>query len=526
MLDVLATKAEAAIIAANLPVYQRGQKLVRPAMQEVSVSHGRTTIAACFAPLTQAAMLDFLSRATDWTRYDKRAKADVSIDPPRQIADVMLSRFGDWTFPRVAGIITTPTLRPDHTILTQPGYDAATRLFLVADPSLVMPTIPAFPTREEAAAALDLLDGLLPNFPFVSPVDRSVALSAQLTTVCRGAMSVAPLHAFRASTAGTGKSYLADVASVIATGRPCPVAAAGRDVDETDKRLVGMLLAAFPLMSIDNVNGELTGDTLCQAVERPLLRVRRLGSSDIFELESRATIFANGNALRVVGDMTRRTLVCDLDAEEERPELRTFSFDPVARVLADRARYVAACLTIVRAFVVSGARPDMTPLASYADYSTTVRGALVWLGKPDPAASMETAREDDPELSELREVMTHWRQYIGLNNEAPAKALIQLAELRRTDPKSRHQLHEFANPDLRNTLLAVAEFRGNIDANRFGRWMRTKKGRVVTLQTSPAERKRLRFETRGNTDHVARWRLAVVPHKGDKGHQGDDAPSL
>ncbi len=393
-------------------MYQRGRTLVRPAAQEVSVSHGRRTLAACFSELTPPAAVDFLSRA-DWSRFDGRMKANVPINPPRQVADVLLSRFGDWCFPHVAGIITTPTLRPDHSILCQPGYDPATRLYLVLDPTLILPPIAAFPTREEAVDALDLLDSLLTNFPFVSSIDRSVAQSELLTSVCRGAMAVAPLHAIRASTAGTGKSYLCDLASALATGRTCPVVAAGRDGDETDKRLVGLLLAGFPI--IDNVNGELGSDLLSQAVERPLIRLRPLGGSDIIEIESRATLLASGNALRIRGDLTRRTVVCDLDAEEERPEMRSFSFDPVDRVLSDRGRYVAAALTIVRAFVVSGAKPDMAPLVSYDDYSATVRGALVWLDKPDPVKSMEAARDDDPELGELRDVMAQWREHIGFN---------------------------------------------------------------------------------------------------------------
>jgi hypothetical protein len=140
----------------------------------------------------------------------------------------------------------------------------------------------------------------------------------------------------RRTVGGTGKSYLGDTASALATGRPCPVAAAGRNGDETDKRLVGLLLAGFPNCCIDNINGELGSDLLCQAVERPVIRLRRLGGSDISELETRATVFANGNGMRVRGDMTRPTLLCDLDAEMERPELRTFKFDPVERVLSDR----------------------------------------------------------------------------------------------------------------------------------------------------------------------------------------------
>ena len=125
----------------------------------------------------------------------------------------------------------------------------------------------------------------------------------------RGAIGMVPLHAFSAPTAGTGKSHLVDVAAAIVTGRICPVATAGRDEEETEKRLAGLLLAGFPIISLDNLSDQLGGDLLCQAVERPSVRLRPLGASDIVEIESRATLFATGNNLMVAGDMTRRTLL-------------------------------------------------------------------------------------------------------------------------------------------------------------------------------------------------------------------------
>ena len=67
-----------------------------------------------------------------------------------------------------------------------------------------------------------MLLALLEGFPFKCSVDKSVALSALITPVVRGAMMTAPMHVMRAHTAGTGKSHLVDTASVIATGDACP----------------------------------------------------------------------------------------------------------------------------------------------------------------------------------------------------------------------------------------------------------------------------------------------------------------
>jgi putative DNA primase/helicase len=262
-------------------------------------------------------------------KFDARADDWLRINPPKPVADVILSRIGSWRLPKVVGVVTTPTIRPDGSILSAPGYDAATRLYHAADIGVTLRPSVQNPTRGNAEEALVFLNALIDECPFVNKVSRAVALSGLITPVVRGALSVAPLHLFRATTAGSGKSYLVDTASAISAGRPCPVAAAGQDETETEKRLAGLLLSGFPLVSLDNVNGVIGGDLLCQAIERPLIRIGRLGASDIIDIESRATIFATGNSARVRGDMTRRTVIADLDAEMERPELRQFKADPV-----------------------------------------------------------------------------------------------------------------------------------------------------------------------------------------------------
>ena len=112
------------------------------------------------------------------------------------------------------------------------------------------------------------------------------------------------MHVACAPTSGTGKSFLFDIAAAIAIGHPCPVMAAGRNEEETEKRLGAALMAGQPIINIDNVNGELGGDALCQVIERPLVEIRILGKSELVRIETRSTVFATGNNLRLLGDMT------------------------------------------------------------------------------------------------------------------------------------------------------------------------------------------------------------------------------
>lgn len=466
VLHTMATQGEDALINFGAPFYVRGG-VVRPIVDELPAAHGLRTNVARLAEVGPDTMLDHLSRAALWVKYDGRSKKNVATDPPRTVALTILSRDGEWRFPKLAGVITTPTLRPDGTVLSTPGYDPETQLLLLDPPDL--PPIPEAPSRREARAALVTLNYLLQEFPFVDEASRSVALSALITPVVRGALAVAPLHATTAPVAGSGKSYIIDIAAAISLGQRAPIIAAGRDEAETEKRLVAALLGGQSIISIDNVNGQLGGDFLCQMIERPIVSPRILGVSRNARIESRATCFATGNNIQLVGDMTRRVVLCSLDPAVERPELRQFQQFPFELVLGDRGFYVAAALTVVRAYVAAGYPDQLPPLASFEDWSRLVRSALVWLGCEDPITTMETARAEDPATSNLRTLLAAWSEALG-SADRTAGRIIERAESYGQD----------AAPDLRQALLAVAEgHRGEISAKRLGHYLTRHKGRII-----------------------------------------------
>ena len=472
------TETEEAIIASDTPIFTRSGSLVRPVIETVPAAKGRQTTVARLKTMCAASLADHTAQVVRYRRFDGRSKDWVTINPPAEVMNALLARDGKWRLYPIAGVITTPTLRSDGSILDRPGYDPETRLFLSLDPGFRMPAVPANPGREEALKALRLLEELLVDFPFVSAIDRAVGLSSLMTPVVRGALPTAPLHAIRASTPGTGKSYLVDLASVIATGRRCPVIAAGRTEEETEKRLGALLRDAVPIISIDNVNGELGGDALCQMTNMPIIRVRILGKSEAPETECRATVFATGNGLILVGDMTRRTVLCTLDTKAERPELRDFEFDPIERVQANRGAYVAAVLTIIRAYRAAGSPEVCGPVGSYEDWTQAVRAPLIWLGHADPCASMDRARDEDPELSAIRELFGHWREHLGLSSGYTSNAIIKAA-CERSSFGGFGTPGDFVLPEFRDLLLRQAGDGGAVNSRRFGKWLSKISGRVV-----------------------------------------------
>ena len=465
--------AEAALIAAKSPVYQRGSILVTVG-QTLIKTREKEVIGPRILPLVAPALIEHMTLAATWQKYDRRSESWVRTDCPSKIAETYLAR-GTWKVRPLAGIIEAPMMRCDGSILDQPGYDPATALILLGN--VKMPPIKEHPTRADAEAALEVLMEPISSFPFAEDTDRAVALSGMLTAISRRGFSSAPLHAFTAPVAGSGKGKLVDIISTIATGRAAAVTSPGKTEEEAEKRLGSSLLSGDPIISIDNLNQPLDGELLCQSLTQPTLRIRMLGHSLNVEVPSIAAMFATGNNLAIQGDMTRRTVVCKIDPGCERPELREFDFDPIAMVGADRGKYIAAALTIMRAYVVAGFPGKLKPLGSFEDWSNHVRSALVWLGEADPVDTMDDARENDPVLSNIRAVMNAWAEVVSDHEQVTASKLVTYATT--TVQSTFGGPVEYAHEALREALLTVASAGGTISTRSLGKWMRTHAGRVV-----------------------------------------------
>jgi putative DNA primase/helicase len=459
-----------------LPIFSRAGSLVEPIAETMLAAGGRKTVVARLRAFCPDSLLGPVAESVAFQRYDRKRNAWVETDPPLQLIRMILVDERRWAFPRVNGVITTPTLRPDGSLLASPGYHADPELYLLPGFQL----LPDRPCKQEAQAALKTVTELLSEFSFKAAggedekkLNRSVALSGLLTALVRGSLPTAPVHLICADTAGTGKSYLVDLIAMIATGRLCPVITASKSIEETEKRLGSVLLSGVSIISLDNCIHDLAGELLCQLTERPVIKIRILGRSEMPECECHTAVFATGNNVTFKGDMLRRGIKCNLEALEERPELREFQKDALELAAADRGAYVAAVLTIIRAYLVAGAPQVCGTFGSYADWSRMVRSPLIWLGEPDPVASMIATRTEDSELSEIRELFDLWLDYeLGLDTPYTSSRIIELA----CAPPGGFNL-----PMFKQFLVRMAGDKdGSVSTKRLGEWLRRISGRVVS----------------------------------------------
>jgi len=459
-------EAETALLAANCHIYQRGDLIVRPIKPKLRAAGNRDTFGWQLVPLNKHFLVDTFTRIARFEKWNAKAGDYVPKNCPDQIAEVYLSRAGRWKIPILIGIVNTPFLRMDGSLCERPGYDQASALLFHPERQS-FPSIPIAPTLEEARTALQFLDDvLLAEFPFVQNIDCAVALSAILTAFDRRAMATAPLHAFSSPIAGTGKSLLVDIASILTTGELAPVISQGKTEEEMEKRLGAALIGGDQIVSLDNCDRELASAFLCQALTQQCLKIRLLGYSRHVDTPITSTFFATGNNLEISNDLTRRTLLCRMDAGVERPETRRFKSNVLEVARDKRGALVAAILTILRAWHHGATAIGVEPLGSFEDWSFRIRSPILWLDYEDPCASITTVRASDPHREVLNTVLVQWEQKLGTASSFTIQEVIARA---------------IVNQDFFGALAAVAISKqsGSISNDRLGRWLNKNDGKIV-----------------------------------------------
>lgn len=487
--ELEAVTAEAlAALGPNAGIYIRARIPVRVARDRGREVRGlkRAAGAPIIEPLTRPGLRSALDRAARWARRDgDTEKAEL---PPTWVPDSILAMQPDeLPFPTLEGVIETPTLRANGSVLQTSGYDEATALLY--EPCVDFPPVPDAPTRDDAKHAIEELEEPFFEFPFVDDSDRSAASALVLTLLARAAIDgPCPLFAFRAPTPGTGKGLLANALSIIGTGRPPTLWAPARDSEEERKRILTVLISGSPAVLIDNISGALGSESLAAVLTSREYTDRLLGQSKLVTAPARAVWMATGNNVAFRGDLARRVVPIDLDPKCERPEDRRFKHeDLLAHIEAQRERLVRAGLTVLRAYHVAGRpRHNAAPMGSFEGWDRLARGALLWAGCADPCAGREKIRkESDADLEPLGALLEAWRACFGDARKTVAQAM-------KTDDE-----------ELR-AALAGADPRGdgkNITARAIGERFRKWKGRIVSG---------LRLATDGQQHRVALWHVERV----------------
>jgi hypothetical protein len=410
-LDSISDDAIKALETANNPpfLFRRSGSLVRIYRDEKNTSK--------IIALNDVQLRGVLARHARFMRETDAGLFPIS-PPMDAVRDIL--HLKDWTFPALEGIVQSPVLRPDGTILVEPGYDPITHLYYAKTADLKIPEIPENPSDSDVEGYLGYLSEAIRDFPFVGDADRANAFAFLFTLPLRPTiLGSVPMAAITKPAPGTGASLFVDSVAIIGTGNVAPMAGLPRDDDEMRKYITSRLIAGDPLVSFDNLELPLWSPSLCRALTCHEWEDRVLGQSVTVRLPQRAVWVANGNNLKIRGDLPRRTYPIRFDARLSKPwERENFRHaDLRSWVKRWRGDLLAAILTISRAWFVAGKPEPQRPvpvLGGFEEWATTIGGILAFAGVEGFLENLGQFHDEaDIEGPEWEGFLSAWVEIIG-----------------------------------------------------------------------------------------------------------------
>lgn len=279
-------------------------------------------------------------------------------------------------------ITRVPFLRPDGSVVTQAGYDEATRTLLIPSDDLEGVDTPDTPTPEQVATARDfILDEWLGDMPFPDNSSKANALAMVLTPFVRGLVPLVPLAVIDGLQMGVGKNLLADCLSILVTGYAADPKPYTSDDTEHRKVLTSAFRTGDEMFVFDEAH-TLEGANFARAITSVTYSDRILGVSTMAEFPNRVTWLALGNQVQVQGDMTRRVYRIALHPPYANPMDRsvdTFRHPELREWTGEnRAELFTAALTLVKAWFCAGEppAPRSKSFGSFEKWQKIIGGVL------------------------------------------------------------------------------------------------------------------------------------------------------
>jgi hypothetical protein len=294
------------------------------------------------------------------------------------------------------------------------------------------------------------------------------------------------------------------ICSLIVQGRTVAATNWPRAVEEQEKMLGAYALAAPSLLFLDNLRGTIAGEKLEGLLTNEHTGFRILGRMDPIDVPWRSLIMIAGNNAQLGGDMHRRMIVGRLQPKDEHPEKilpehRRFP-EIEKHALENRERYIAAGLTILRAYVLAGC-PSPPYVASFQSWARLVGGALKWIGAGDLTKYVGTNAADEEDETLALRILAHDWARMDETGEGMTVASVR-ALLYTQDVLEAVRQGQERKPDswesMREAIEMLTQARPGTmpDARKLGDKIRGSKGRNFSG---------IAFELGGRTHGANRW---------------------
>ena len=334
------------------------------------------------------------------------------------------------------GIVGAPVLRPDGSLLQQPGYDPKTCLYLAS--KVPLDPVPDGPSGKQIRTAREfLLRRFLGDFPWVSEADKANYVGLLVTPILRSYLrTLIPFGVVTSTMPSSGKTILTCGLGMLYGQR---VLTWTHSDEELRKAITSVLADPVGTIIFDNLAEGTVIDSpvLARLITDRTWADRLLGKNSTAAFANDRVWTATGNNLRLGGDMRTRSVLVSLNPNMPRPEERTGfaipNLDQWILAPANQRQVLWHLLVLVADWTRSGApRREGLTMRQFTPWAEAVGGFLAHHGIGGFLANVETVRDIDEEEAAWAAFFAQWRKLHGdrwlTSNELRLSADVPLNE--------------------------------------------------------------------------------------------------
>lgn len=374
---------------------------------------------------------------------------------PRSSTCATILGLKTWPLPKLRGIVTSPVVRPDGTLLCESGFDAQTGLYL--HPHAPLRRLGPVTPEQVAKAKHIILGQMLADFPWVAPSDKAHMVGALLTPILRPFFhGPTPGFVMTAASAGSGKTLLKDI-----FGFCYGISSVAWSIadEELRKSITAQLFTqGQPVVAFDNLpNGHIIKSAqLSTLLTGEFWGDRILGRTEAVQVRNDRLWLLTGNGLQTGGDNARRVVWIRIDPDCPNPDERDGFVIGDLRpwLLANASTVVAALVTMVRGWLTLGHQQRKNVrFGDYSEWASMMAGILDYLEIPGWLADRTTAAAGrDAEKQEWAALLVAWHEKFGEREVKAGEVVAALADF-------------------------VPQPGGKpVDKRQFGKWLTTRNG--------------------------------------------------
>jgi hypothetical protein len=440
--DVVQTAWEAIHVKnEELPkIFRRGNIIVEPVLND---SGG-----GILSEVSKDKIFGLLIRYADIVKFTN-GSGIIPANLPEYVAKDMIT-IPDEHLPTLDTITGSPFFDKNGNLISDAGYNLNSESWLQYPKGFSeLQWIDEVDKYEAQKKTKWIMNELFSDFPFTSSVDLTHTFATLLLPFIRRMIDgPTPLALFSAPVAGSGKTLLAKIISIILMGNDIPVQVLSGSEEERRKMLLAELILGRPIALLDNLDDEIsqgnsrTSDRLHSPSLAAVLTStdytdRLLSTSRKITVKNSTVWILTGNNPQLSVELSRRCVLIRLEPSEEKPwERKQFKHDDILRwTRENRAILLEAILGGIQSWISAG-KPTVAgkSLGSYEDWSNTMRSLLNYLGFDDFLENQnEVDHVTDPIRSIWNELVQRWFEKFG-SKSVSAEQILSLDNDSLLDP--------------------------------------------------------------------------------------------